>query len=234
MARTIPDDRLRRLVECATEVFIDRGYRHTQMADIAAALGVAKGTLYLYVESKEALFDLVCRCADRDPPFETPPKLPIPTPKPGATLKYISERLANNPLLPTLSAALTRTRVDDAGSELEGIVRALYQTIARNRRGIKLMDRSAQYQPRLAAVWFKGARGDLVNALVRYLGARIRQKRLRPVPDPRVAARLIIETIVTWAVHRHWDPSPQAIDDHVAEDTVVHFLTGALLKEDHA
>jgi AcrR family transcriptional regulator len=228
----MPADRLAQLVACATDVFIDRGYRHTQMADVAEAMGIAKGTLYLYVESKEALFDLVCRCADRHPPFDHPPKLPIPTPRPGATLKYIRDRLTNNPLLPTLRAAATRTRADDPRAELEGILRALYGLLAHNRRGIKLMDRSAQYHPRLAAVWFKGARGDLVDALVRYLEARIRQRRLRPVPDARVAARLIIETSVTWAVHRHWDPSPQTIDDHLAEDTVVHFLSGGLCKED--
>ena len=64
MARQIPDDRLAQLLEAATGVFIEQGYRRTQMADVAAALGVAKGTLYLYVESKEALFDLVCRYAD--------------------------------------------------------------------------------------------------------------------------------------------------------------------------
>jgi AcrR family transcriptional regulator len=34
------------------------------MADVAEALGVAKGTLYLCVESKEALFDAVLRYAD--------------------------------------------------------------------------------------------------------------------------------------------------------------------------
>ena len=46
-----------------------------------------------------------------------------------------------------------------------------------------------------------------------------------------VAARIIMETIVTWAVHRHWDPSPQVIDDRIAEDTVVQFIVGGLLKE---
>jgi tetracycline repressor-like protein len=69
MARTIPPDRLAHLVHCATDVFIAQGYQRTQMADIAAALGVAKGTLYLYVESKDALFDLVLRCADAERPF---------------------------------------------------------------------------------------------------------------------------------------------------------------------
>ena len=59
MARQTPPDRLPQLIACATRVFIEQGYRRTQMDDVAAALGVAKGTLYLYVESKEALFDLV-------------------------------------------------------------------------------------------------------------------------------------------------------------------------------
>ena len=49
MARGIPAGRLEQLVDCATRVFIDQGYRRTQMADVADALGVAKGTLYLYV-----------------------------------------------------------------------------------------------------------------------------------------------------------------------------------------
>jgi AcrR family transcriptional regulator len=51
MARSIPAGRVEQLVDCATSVFIDRGYRRTQMADVADALGVAKGTLYLYVET---------------------------------------------------------------------------------------------------------------------------------------------------------------------------------------
>src|SRR5215467_2238670 len=59
MARQDPAARLSQLVKHATEVFIDRGYKNTQMDDIASSLGVAKGTLYVYVESKEALFDLV-------------------------------------------------------------------------------------------------------------------------------------------------------------------------------
>ncbi len=83
MSRTTPDDRLPQLIAAATEVFIEQGYRRTQMADVAEALGVAKGTLYLYVESKDALFDLVCRSADR--PFERPATLPVPTPSPRAT-----------------------------------------------------------------------------------------------------------------------------------------------------
>lgn len=47
MARRIPEKRLQDLIDCAARVFIERGYRQTQMEEIASALGVAKGTLYL-------------------------------------------------------------------------------------------------------------------------------------------------------------------------------------------
>ena len=231
MARTVPDDRLARLVECATQVFIEQGYRRTQMADVAKALGVAKGTLYLYVESKDALFDLVTRCADQDRPFEKPPALPIRTPKPGATLKYVRERLAKNQVPAALTAALGRGRVRDPRAELEGIVRELYDALSHNRRGIKLLDRAAPDYPELAALWFQGARGGLVGLLGQYLEDRSRRKRLRPVPDAAVAARLLIETVVFWAVHRHWDPHPQRVDESVAKETVVRFIVGALAKE---
>src|SRR5262247_2866319 len=121
MARRTPPERLTRLVECATRVFIEQGYRRTQMADIAEALGVAKGTLYLYVESKDALFDLVIRCADGEHTLPELAGLPLPTPKPGTTVAYVRERLAANQEIPALTAALRRTRVRDVHNELADI-----------------------------------------------------------------------------------------------------------------
>ncbi len=85
--------------------------------------------------------------------------------------------------------------------------------------------------PELAALWFQGARGGLVGLLGQYLEDRSRRKLLRPVPDAAVAARLLIETVVFWAVHRHWDPHPQRVDESVAKETVVRFIVGALARE---
>src|SRR3954466_7558175 len=110
MPRTIPADRFDQLAARATDVFIEQGYRRTQMADVADAMGVAKGTLYLYVESKEALFDLACRYADAEPPLTRPDVLPVATPAPGATLAYVAQRLAQNSVPSALIAALGRAR----------------------------------------------------------------------------------------------------------------------------
>lgn len=231
MVRTIPPGRLEQLVDCATRVFIEQGYRRTQMADVADALGVAKGTLYLYVESKEALFDLVARYADAERPFTNPPPLPVPAPKSGATVAYVRQLLAENQPLATLNAALARQRVTDVRGEIETIVGELYDATARNRRGLRLIDRSAPDMPDLAALWFEGARGGLITILEHYLQDRIRRGKLRAVPNTAIVARLIIETVVFWAVHRHWDPHPQVVEEAVVRRTVVQLVRDALVKE---
>ena len=41
---------------------------------------------------------------------------------------------------------------------------------------------------------------------------------------------VFMETIVTWAVHVHWDPAPDDIGDADARANVKHFLTRALLE----
>jgi len=226
--RKIPDSRFQDLIDAATGVFISRGYRHTQMGDVAEAMGVAKGTVYLYVESKEALFDVVLRSAGVPRPIALPPSLPVRAPARGRTLRWVKDRLAQQPASPTLRAALRRRGRDAEAGELTRILSELYEAMARNRTGIKLVDRCAVEYPALAKVWFTQGREALLIQLAQYLEQGIRAGVLRPVPDPVVAARLVIETLVFWAVHRHWDPSPQPVDPQVAQDTVVQILVGAL------
>lgn len=231
MARPIPKDRFHDLIEAASAVFLEQGYRRTQMADVAARLGVAKGTVYLYVESKEALFDAVLRHADQSEPVALPEKLPVPTPTPGATLEMVRKRIAEQAALPELAAALERQRVADVCAELEAILRELYRLLARHRRGIKLLDRCASDYPELAGVWHGTGREGALALLRRYLEDRIRRRRLPPVHDVAVTTRIALETLVFWAVHRHWDASPQPVDEAVAEQSAIQFVVRSLRAE---
>jgi AcrR family transcriptional regulator len=43
----------------ALELFVEKGFAGTRLEDVAARAGVSKGTLYLYFDSKEALFKAV-------------------------------------------------------------------------------------------------------------------------------------------------------------------------------
>src|SRR5512138_1497587 len=95
MARAIPPERLRQLIEVATRIFVERGYRPTQMADVADALGVAKGTVYGYVESKEALFDAAVRFADDLEAAPATDALPLRSPPAGSTVAFVRARLVS-------------------------------------------------------------------------------------------------------------------------------------------
>jgi AcrR family transcriptional regulator len=55
------DARPEELVAAALDVFVERGYASTALADVARRAGVTKGTIYLYFENKEALFKAVVR-----------------------------------------------------------------------------------------------------------------------------------------------------------------------------
>jgi hypothetical protein len=54
--------------------------------------------------------------------------------------------------------------------------------------------------------------------------------------DVGVTARLLLETIVFWAVHRHWDLPPatagsREVGEASARETVVRLLVRSLVKE---
>ncbi|MBB4012867.1 AcrR family transcriptional regulator [Niveibacterium umoris] len=49
------------LSAAALELFVEKGFAATRLDEIAGRAGVSKGTLYLYFDSKEALFTAVIR-----------------------------------------------------------------------------------------------------------------------------------------------------------------------------
>jgi AcrR family transcriptional regulator len=53
--RRPPEERTEELLQAAEAMLLERGLSSTTVADVAEAAGVAKGTIYLYFESKDAL-----------------------------------------------------------------------------------------------------------------------------------------------------------------------------------
>lgn len=55
------DARPAEIVEAARQEFVARGFAAAKVEEIAARAGVSKGTVYLYFDTKEALFEAVMR-----------------------------------------------------------------------------------------------------------------------------------------------------------------------------
>jgi AcrR family transcriptional regulator len=233
MARVAPADGLDQLVESAGRVFAQKGYARAQMADVAREMGVSQGTLYNYVESKEALFALLIgRSVSGDGEPVEVGELPVRTPPPGATARRLRVRLAEMTELPVLKRALERRSSTDVTGELAAVVEELYDLIAGNWRAFAVIERSALDVPELAALYYVEMRRSIIERMTRYLESRIERGQLRAVPDAAASARLILELIAWFAYHRHGDADSAMIDDQTARATVVDFVLASLSRTD--
>jgi AcrR family transcriptional regulator len=222
--RTFSPQILDRLQEAATEVFGRHGLKAAKMTDIAAAAGVAVGTVYNYVDGKNALFWLlVTRGAGQRLEVDTD-DLPVRAPAQQVVLDRLRVAVANSFDLPALDHALTRPRATDVGAELRAIVEELYDRTAATRRQARLLERSAVDLPELFQVFFVETRRGLLDRLTRYLGARMGAGQLRAVADPLVAARYLLEAVTVFARHRHFEVDPLPVDDDTCRQVVVDLL----------
>ena len=222
-----PKARLDDIVESATRIFSEKGYRRTLITDVASDLGLAPGTIYTYVESKDALFHLVVERASGV--ATTPPSLPIPSPEPGETARYSVQALGRTSKLAELNDAVAREKADDIAVEVESIVRELYESITRGRALIRLIERSAVDLPELRTGFYLKGRRSFLNKIESYLASRIENGQLRSVPDTAATARFIVESISWFANHRHGDQDSSNITDVTAEQVCVDMLVHGLL-----
>ena len=59
------EERWDEIIHAAAAIFYDKGYQATSLQDIASAVGMLKGSIYYYIETKEdLLFELVSRAQD--------------------------------------------------------------------------------------------------------------------------------------------------------------------------
>ncbi len=61
MSKKIAASKEQEIIAVAAQLFKEKGYRATTLEDIAAAVGMLKGSLYYYIRSKEELLYLVVR-----------------------------------------------------------------------------------------------------------------------------------------------------------------------------
>lgn len=237
MSRQVPPDRFSALIDAGTAMFVAHGYRRTQMQDVAEAMGVAKGTVYAAVASKDALLLACTRYADGIEPPPDPSAWPLPAPAAGELVGLVSERLGEVAELAIHNLAPARTDSAAAGgpaAEIELVVTDLMRRLVRHRRAIKLIDRCAPEIPEIAELWFGAGRADLVDRLRDHLSSRAERGLVRLTAGPAhwdVVARTIVETCVLWAVHLRWDPAPTAFrtirpDDEVAGVLAALFTAG--------
>ena len=210
------------IVDAALSVFGRMGFSRAQMSDVAEAAGVSVGTLYNYVEGKEALL-LLCALYAFDPEEAISGERPLNVASRKAFLAKLRRSLDAMAHLPALDAALARKAApSDVAGECARIVEQLFDLIATNRRGLDALERSARDIPDIAALFYEDVRLTLLQNLATYV-----QRRTRGL-DPYVTARFAVESVTWMARHRHGDPDGHRMDDDAVRASTITLITRAI------
>jgi AcrR family transcriptional regulator len=229
MARTRPPHRLDEILEAATRVFARTGLERAKMSDVAAEAGVSQGTLYNYVESKEALFRLLL---DRGLSAPTPSddSFPLKSPEPEALAQRMDEAIAANFTLPQLDEAIRRKRVVDAREELGAILDEVFERTLATREAADVLERSAADVPELAAIFYGKVRRGLFDRFAQLATKRIGSGHYRDA-DPQLVARMLVENVTMFARHIYRDVEPPAFDLGEARRAVIDILVAGVVKK---
>lgn len=217
-----------RLLQAATRVFARKGLKRARMGDIAREMGVAHGSLYNYVESKEALFLLLIeRWGTPELPVDM--ALPVKTPSMQGITERFSHRVDSVFRLPALDAALARRRLpEDVEGELEAVVSELYVRTEESREGAMILERSALDMPDICRLFMEQVQHRLFDRMTRYVAARMRTGCFHAT-DPGVAARFVIETVTSFARHRQLNPNPLPDDERTIREAIIALVTRSLV-----
>jgi AcrR family transcriptional regulator len=167
------DARPAELLAAALDTFAAKGFAATRMEDIAARAGVAKGTVYLYYPSKEAIFEALVR---------------------EAILPNIARLEALVEAAPPGAAS--------AAAQLRLLIGAMGEVLGNPRIVAipKLVLAEAGNFPELARFYRREVAERGLRLIEGILRRGVAAGEFRPLPDPRVAARLFISPVLVTAL----------------------------------
>lgn len=216
-------DRTRDVAQAALDCFSESGFRLTQIADVSKCLGVSVGTIYRYVESKEALFHIAA--LEAVGALAQGLTLPVQVSGPEATAKELRKLIAEDRLWPILRAAAEGPVPVDAKAEARAIACELYDAIAARAALISLLDRCAHEIPELADVFNRQIRRRLMDDLETWV--RHRDGTTGHGGNVAARARGAMEAIAWLAKTRRRDPTATAIAEDDARAAAVLIFANA-------
>jgi AcrR family transcriptional regulator len=225
--------RLNAIATAALAVFTRDGFASAQVADIAKAARLSVGTLYLYAEGKQALFELALDAAvpgadvGRDVDVAALPLRARGLQATGARLDQLLRRHARWPALKAALRAPVPARNVEA--EIACVIGELFDLLSRGRAMIWLLERCAWELPRLRETYLERMRGPYFGDLARYV-----TRRRGPVvgergEHPAAVSRAVVEMVAWMAMHRTREPIAQPFDAAAARQACIAVACGGLL-----
>lgn len=212
MARVRPAHRFRNIAHAAAETFIESGYRKCKMADVADRMNIAPGTLYLYVKSKEALYDVALRytlSVAHGHHFPTPEVLPLKSANFQKTIDEVRQHVGSDQEKMKLYHVDLQRIPTNPRQEFITLFGEVYDLYARWQMAIKLLNNTTDH-PELVELWTHKSRRALYDKVYRYLITRMRQEVIRPLMEPNAATLMLVNTLSNFTCRL--DPLTRAVE----------------------
>lgn len=188
------NQRIERIADAATRLFLQQGYAKTQISHIARAAGVSVGTIYLDFTGKREIMHYILKCTV-DPSF--------------------AERELERPIKDELFAGLEDEIIaffqkaeDDFGAHLqdgadaydfETLISDAFDLLSRYAVGCLFLEKNRFDFKRLAQCYVTYRR-NFLDAMMRYIRTFMEQGTVRPLEHLELSTTLIVEILSWWAM----------------------------------
>ncbi len=195
MGRVRDPIRIDIIVEAATWAFTTLGFARAKIHQVADRARVGPGTVYLYAEDKEALFELALLRA-LESPVVANPTLPYRKTPPASFGRLIEDCIHEVAHFPQLWVASQRREHEGSATEYYGVLLELCRWLRRYHSVVLLAERNRIDWPQLSTSLERVVWADLQRRLTGYLSARMRTGHLVSIADPAMVARFTIDSLV--------------------------------------
>lgn len=220
------DKRLPAIYRAASKLFVTRGYRQTQVSDIARESSISTGAVYSLFASKRAIFEYVIKCIFIEGYSEEEITLPVSEEDEGELAKEIANLMGD---------LISRIFISAQGepqkmSSFREFLPAIYGIFERYGLAFLIFEHNAASWPELCGQYYK-FRLQFIEKFTNTFNLYIQKGELRAVEHPNYHARFIIETFSWWGMHAKHDFCDISVSDEAAKAVTMDALFHAYLKE---
>lgn len=214
------DARLNAVYHAASYLFVQKGFDHTQVSEIAKMSNIATGTVYNLFAGKKALVHFVL-LATMDKEYL---KHDIVTP-----VKEVNHEILASHLNRIVEGLFSQISVKDARGNpaisLMDLLSKVYDYASDYQVAFNIINENKEVLPELEAI-YRSYVNNLYELLKNNLNYYIEVKEVRDIEMPELHIRNILEGITWWAMYLPYQNISQKVSEEkakeIAMDTLKH------------
>ncbi|UZQ50029.1 helix-turn-helix domain-containing protein [Clostridium kluyveri] len=214
------DERLYKIFDVASRMFIKQGYTRTQINQIAKAAGIAVGSMYHLFESKEAVYGFVIKCIISPEYIHGPLSLPITEKDFIGLEEEVHSVLINN------SKEFDKHKEEiSIGYNFQSMISNAFDTISKYARGCLIFEKNTNEHEEFVEI-YRQFRSYFFTSVYEYLKLFEKYGHIRKIEDLKLAARFIIESISWWTMDLPYNSFE--VQEQISEETAKKVVIDAL------